>query len=89
MDHPELIKTLTIFDSNTLAPGDPKPSTPNLRPVGPPPTKESIREGLMSSRTTYQKNFITDEYVEALLEVALHPKIRQAAEELDRLRKLW
>jgi 2-hydroxy-6-oxo-6-(2'-carboxyphenyl)-hexa-2,4-dienoate hydrolase len=87
MDHPELIKTLTIFDSNTLAPGDPKASTPNLSPLGPPPTKESIREGLMSSRTTYHKDFITDEYVEALLEVALHPKIRQAAERLDMLRK--
>jgi 2-hydroxy-6-oxo-octa-2,4-dienoate hydrolase len=87
MDHPELIKTLTIFDSNTLAPGDPKASTPNLRPAGPPPTKESIREGLMSSPTTYQKDFVTDEYVEALLEVALHPKIRQAAERMDMLRK--
>ena len=87
MDHPELIKTLTIFDSNTLAPGDPNPSTPNLRPVGPPPTKESIRKDLMSSSTTYHKDFITDEYIEALLEVARHPKIRQAAERLDMLRK--
>ncbi len=82
MDHPELIKTLTIFDSNTLAPGDPNPSTPNLRPPGPPPTKESIREGLMSSRNTYHKDYVTDEYVEAQLEV-----IRQAAERLDMLRK--
>ena len=68
MDHPELIKTLTIFDSNTLAPGDPKASTPNLRPVEPPSTRESIRDDLMASHTTYQKDFITDEYVEALLE---------------------
>jgi 2-hydroxy-6-oxo-6-(2'-carboxyphenyl)-hexa-2,4-dienoate hydrolase len=87
MDHPELIKTLTLFDSNTLAPGDPKPSTSNLSPPGPPPTRESIREGLMSSRNTYHKDYVTDEYVEAQLEVALHPKIRQAAEQLDRLRK--
>jgi 2-hydroxy-6-oxonona-2,4-dienedioate hydrolase len=87
MDHPELIQTLTIFDSNTLAPGDPKPSAPNLRPLGPPPTKESIREDFMSRRNTYHKEYVTDEFVEAHLEVALNPKIRQAAERLDMLRK--
>ena len=87
MDHPEIIQTLIIFDSNTLAPGDPKSSTPNLRPLGPPPTKESIREDLMFRRNTYHKEYVTDEYVEAQLEVARHPKIRQAAERLDILRK--
>jgi len=87
MDHPDLIQTLTIFNSNTLAPGDPKPSAPNLRPLGPPATKESIRENLMSRPNTYRKEYVTDEYVEAQLEVALHPKTRRAAERLDRLRK--
>jgi pimeloyl-ACP methyl ester carboxylesterase len=85
MDHPELIQTLTLFNSNTLAPGDPKPSAPNLRPLGPPATKESIRENLMSGRN--HKEYVTDEYVEAQLEVALHPKIRRAAERLDMLRR--
>ncbi len=85
MDHPELIQTLTIFNSNTLAPGDPKPSAPNLRALGPPPTKESIREDVR--RTTYLKDDVTDEYVDAQLEVALHPKIREAAERLELLRK--
>ena len=30
MNHPELVKTLTIFDTNTLAPGDPPARGPNL-----------------------------------------------------------
>ncbi len=87
MDHPERVKTMTLFDSNTLAPGDPKPSAPNLRPAGPPPTKDSIRQGLLSSRSTFNMDFVTDEYVEAELEVATHPKIRQAGEKLEELRK--
>ena len=87
LDHPELVRTLTIFDSNTLAPGDPPPSVANLPPVGPPPTKESIRQELLESRRSFHKDFITDEYVEARLEVASHPKIRQAAERFEVLRK--
>lgn len=87
MDHPELITTLTIFDSNTLAPGDPNPSAPNLRPLGPPPTKESLRASLLANPNVYNKTYITSDYIEAQLEVALHPKIRQAAERLEILRK--
>ena len=87
IDHPDRVRTLILFDSNTLAPGDPPPSAPNLTPAGPPPTKESIRQELLSSRSAFHKHFVTDEYVEAQLEVALHPKIRQAAERFETLRK--
>ncbi|MCZ6484911.1 MAG: alpha/beta hydrolase [Acidobacteria bacterium] len=86
IDHPEMVKTLTIFDSNTLAPGDPPVSIRPLGPPGPPPTKESIREGLLNNSTTFHKDFITDEYVEAQLEVRLLPKIRETAEKMEQLR---
>ena len=87
IDHPEMVKTLTIFDSNTLAPGDPPTSDSPLGPPGPPPTKESIRERLLNNNTTFHESFITDEYVEAQLEVALQPKIREAAEKMELLKK--
>jgi len=87
IDHPELVKTLTILNSNTLAPVDPPASSPDLPPEGPKPTRESIRKPLMSSRTTFQKDFITDEYLDAQLEVALNPKQRAAAVRLNQLRK--
>ncbi len=87
MDHPQMIKTLTIFNSNTMAPGNPVRPPRELGPPGPPPTKESIRERLLSRATTFNTDFITDEYVEAELEVASHPKIRQAAERFEALRK--
>jgi pimeloyl-ACP methyl ester carboxylesterase len=87
MDHPERIKTVTLFDSNTLAPVDPKPSNPNLPPAGPPPTNDSIRQKLLSAKSSVHKDYVTEEYVKAELEVASHPKIRQAAEKLEMLRK--
>ncbi len=89
IDHPEMVKTVTIFDSNTLAPVDPPASDPPLSPPGPPPTAESIRERLLNNSTTFHKGFITDEYVEAQLEVALQPKIREAAEKMELLKKLF
>ena len=87
IDHPEMVMTLTLFDSSTLVPGDLQSSAPDIRPAGPPPTRDSIRQGLLSSRNSIRKDFVTDEYVEAQLEVASHPKIRQAAERLEALRK--
>jgi len=89
IDHPEMVKTVTIFDSNTLAPVDPPASDPPLSPPGPPPTAESIRERLLNNSTTFHTGFITDEYVEAQLEVALQPKIREAAEKMELLKKLF
>ena len=87
MDHPDQVKTLTIFDSNTLSPVDPKPSTPDLPPAGPPPTKDSVRQKWLGSSSSIHKDYLTDEYVEAELEVALNPKIGQAAQKLEMLRK--
>ncbi|MDA2935565.1 alpha/beta hydrolase [Acidobacteria bacterium AH-259-D05] len=95
VDHPELVKTLTIIDSNTVAPGDPPPVASDIPAFfvagGPALNKASIRERLLS--TLYSKENIADEIleqmVEAHLEVALLPKTRQAAERLDLLRSRY
>ena len=42
---------------------------------------------LVESGSSVHKDYVTEEYVEAELEVALHPKIRQTAEKLEMLRK--
>ena len=92
IDHPELVETLTIVDSNTTAPGDPPPVSGNLPAVfmagGPAINKDSVRKNLLS--TLYSKENIDEkileEMVEQHLEVALSPKTRQAAERLELLR---
>ncbi len=92
VDHPELVKTLTIIDSNTVAPGDPPPVGGNIPALfmagGPPINKDSIRERLLS--TLYSKDHIAEEILEEMveqaLEIALLPKTRQAAERFDLLR---
>lgn len=86
IDHPEMVRSLIIFDSNTLAPGDPAPSVQDPAGDEPPPTKESIRQSLMTSRSSYTKNHITGELIEADLEVALLPKIKEAARKMELLR---
>ncbi len=87
IDHPEMVRTLTLFDSNTLAPGNPFRPPTELGPAGPPPTKESIRQDLLASDRWFHTDFITDEYVEAQFEVVSHPKQRQALERFEALRK--
>jgi len=92
IDYPELVETLTIFDSNTTAPGDPPPVSGNLPAFftegGPAINKDSVRKNVLS--TLYSKENIDDnileEMVEQYLEVALAPKTRQAAVRLDLLR---
>lgn len=87
IDHPELVRALVIFDSNTLAPGNPDPSVSDLPPASPPPTPESIRKSIADNRTMFHKDVYTDEYIRAEIEVAGNPGIREAALKMDRMRK--
>jgi 2-hydroxy-6-oxo-6-(2'-carboxyphenyl)-hexa-2,4-dienoate hydrolase len=93
IDHPELVKTLIIFDTNTLAPGDPPARGLNLPSFdGSPPTaesKESIRQRALSRSSTFHKDFVIDEYVEASFETASKgwEKMREVAVRFDALRK--
>lgn len=80
IEHPEVVHSLIIADSNTLAPDH--PSTPrnfylNLEPKNHDMlTREAVaREPLANS---YLKNHITDNYLDALLEIARLPKSIEA-----------
>ncbi|MDA2932891.1 alpha/beta hydrolase [Acidobacteria bacterium AH-259-D05] len=90
VDHPEMVKNLIIFDSNTLAPDD--PSTPvdfyeRLEASQPAtPTKESLRRSMETNPNSYTKDHITDEYVEAVLKITLLPKLKEAKEKMQLLR---
>ena len=93
INHPELVKTLTLFDTNTLAPGDPPARSPDLPDFEEsPPTlesKESIRQRVLTTSSTFHENFVIDEYVEASFETASKgwKKIREVAVRFDALRK--
>jgi len=95
-DHPELVENLVIFNSRTLAPDDPSlasrtpPTAAQTSPTEPPaPTKESIRQSLLSSRTAYRKDHVTDAYVEAQYRIALLPKRKEAEEKMRLLTSRW
>ena len=93
-DHPEMIETLTIFDSNTLAPDRPSPPSQTTaaptqpQQVEPPtPTKESIREFWIPR--LYNKNSLTDAFIEEELRVSLLPKFKEAGEKMSSLTAQW
>ena len=93
-DHPDMITTLTLFDSNTLAPDLPSPprSATARVPLAvepPPPTRESIRQSLLSNPSIYHEDFITEDYLEAELRLALDPKIKEAGNKLSSLTTQW
>ena len=96
-DHPELVENLIMFNSRTLAPDAPVPSTPAVAapvqtsppPEPPAPTRESIRDSLLSDPNVYHRDHITDEYVEAELRLALLPKLREALEQMSRVSSDW
>ena len=98
VEYPEMIENLILFNSRTLAPDDPNqpsqsaaaPAQPAQPPAEPPaPTRESIRQSLMSDSTTYHKEYVTDEYVETELRIALQPKLRQATRKMQQLTSEW
>ena len=93
VDHPEMIRTLTLFDSNTLAPDNPnalRRRTPaaTQRPTPPPvPTKESIRQ--FWSSLSHRQDFLTDDFIEAEFQVTQLPKFREATEKMASLTAQW
>ncbi len=93
VDHPEMIRTLTLFDSNTLAPDNPnapRRRTPaaTQRPTPPlVPTKESIRQ--FWSSLSHRQDFLTDDFIEAEFQVTQFPKFREATEKMASLTAQW
>jgi 2-hydroxy-6-oxonona-2,4-dienedioate hydrolase len=88
IDHPDVVETLTICDSNTTSPADPPPVSADIDPMftgGPLPTKETIREEILKGAPRFPREYLT-ETADAQLEIALAPKTRQVAERLELLR---
>jgi len=95
-DHPEMIESLILFNSGTLARDDSVPRSPTpsgatqpARAEPPPPTKESIRQSLLSNPNSYHKDYVTADYVEAELRIALLPKRKEAQERMTWLTSQW
>ena len=94
-DHPEMIENLILFNSGTLARDDSVPRSQNRsaatqpRAEPPPPSRESIRQSLLSNPSTYHMDYVTDDYVEAELDVALLPKLKEAQERMSQLTSEW
>lgn len=87
VDHPDVIKGLVILDSNTLAPEDPGMPQDFYRKLeeGAPavPDREFVsREPIANS---YQKDHITEDFVQAMLEIALLPKTKEVKANLKAL----
>jgi 2-hydroxy-6-oxo-6-(2'-carboxyphenyl)-hexa-2,4-dienoate hydrolase len=93
VDHPEMIQTLTLFDSNTLAPDNPnaprwRAPSATQRPAPPPvPTKESIRQ--FWSSLSHRQEFLTEDFIDAEFQVSQLPKFREATEKMASLTAEW
>ena len=93
VDHPEMVQTLTLFDSNTLAPDNPnaprRPPPPATQGSAPPPvpTQDSIRQ--FWSGLSHQQDFLTDEFIDAEFQVSQLPKLREATEKMESLAVQW
>ncbi len=90
VDHPEMVQSLIILDSRTLAPTDqsignePNPFYTRLTANRPPvPTAEYVRRE--PDANSYFQSHVTDEYVERLLKAALLPKSAEARNKMKRL----
>ncbi len=95
-DHPKMIESLVLFNSGTLArdASTPRPPAPAgaaqpARAEPPPPTKESIRQSLLANPNSYHKDYVTNDYVEAELRVALLPKLKEAQERMTWVSSQW
>jgi len=89
-DHPELVSHLVILDSNTLAPDD--PNTPErIDPAADrkPPTREELKAASLASRQSFQKDFLTDAYVEGEYRIAQLPKLAEVARRFNAARDKW
>ena len=94
-EHPEMVENMILFNSRTLAPDDhgadrrPRAATPPPAAVPSPPTRESIRQSLLSNPSVFHKEYVTDDYVEGELRVALLPKRKEAEKKMLELTARW
>ncbi|MFQ5932681.1 MAG: alpha/beta fold hydrolase, partial [Nitrospiraceae bacterium] len=75
LEHPELVKSCIIVDSNTLAPGVGRNEIVMANPPQPRLSKQSQRWILEQYSFSY--DHITEEWVEALAQIAMLPKYQE------------
>jgi len=88
LERPELVKTLIIVDSSTLA-GDPPGfdfyaniGRPGGRlPKGVAPKPETVR--VEADAQAYSREQVTDDFIARMVEIALLPKTREAGERME------
>ena len=90
VDHPELVANLVILDSNTLAPDDPNtPPRVDLPAERTPPTRDEMWQSIMANTTVYNKDFVTEAYVDAQHRIAHLPKIQEIHTKFQEARDRW
>jgi pimeloyl-ACP methyl ester carboxylesterase len=90
VDHPDLVSHLVILDSNTLAPDDPNtPERTDPAADRKPPTREEIKAASLASRQSYQKDILTDAYIEGEYQIAQLPKLAEVARRFNAARDKW
>ena len=94
LDHPELVRTLVIVDSNTTAPDDPRyPWTKfyvDLRERVPPgpPSRESVR--IEPEAQSWSTAHVTDDFLDRMTAIATSPKLQEAKAVKERVREeVW
>jgi pimeloyl-ACP methyl ester carboxylesterase len=81
LEHPELFKTCILVDTNTLAPGISKNETVMANPPRPRLSRESQRWVLQ--RYSFGFEHITDEWLDAMMRVAVLPKYQEAVRKME------
>lgn len=87
VNRPDLVRALIILDSSTLPPED--SSTPldfySKLEAGAPPTPNREFVCREPEANSYSKDHITDDFVEAMLKIALLPKTMEARKKMEHL----
>ena len=81
LEHPELIKSLIVVDSNSVAPGIGRNDIVMANPPQPRLSRESQRWVL--ERYSFSHDHITDEWLEAACRIAALPKYREAVAKME------
>lgn len=81
LEHPEIVRSLIIVDSGTLAPGPSKTQHILARAPEPRLSRESQRWGL--ERYSYSPKHITKSWLDAAVEIAKLPKYQESVRKME------
>ena len=81
LEHPELVRSCTIVDSGTLAPGPSHTQLIMVNAPNPRLTRESQR--WVDEHYSYNNKHITDSWLDAAVEIANLPKYREAVKKME------